>query len=383
MKILVLGAGKQGGAAASDLLRNPEVEQVGVADLDEEALEQIHARLADRRVFLHHVEVEDAQLTSELLAPYDACLNALSPWYSLDITRAAIEAQTSLCDLGGGSEVVSQLLKLDTSAFEAGITVIPDCGLAPGLATILAAHGIRRLDEANTVHIRVGDLPRTTASPLRYQLAYPVERLLDKYAERAILIRDGVRLSVEPLTEIEEIEFPEPFGTLEAFNTAGGLSTLSSTFAGKVRNLDYKTIRYPGHCAMLRPLRELGFFAREPLTLGDENGVVRPRDLSAKLLADVLSGEEPDVVLLRVTILGSKFGGRRRLEYELIDYADEASGLTAMMRCTAFTASAVVQMLARGRIDRRGVVPQERCVPADELIEELRERGLDIVQRQS
>ena len=268
MKILVLGAGKQGGAAAFDLLRNPEVEQVGIADLDSEALETLHTRLADRRVFLHHVELDDPHLTSELISPYDACLNALSPWYSLDITRAAIEARTHLCDLGGGSEVVSQLLKLDTSAFEAGITVIPDCGLAPGLVTILAAHGIRRLDEAVSVHIRVGDLPRTTTSPLRYQLSYPVERLLNKYAERAILIRDGVRLSVEPLTEVEDIEFPEPFGTLEAFNTAGGLSTLASTFAGKVRNLDYKSIRYPGHCAMLKPLRELGFFAREPLTIG-------------------------------------------------------------------------------------------------------------------
>ncbi len=381
MKILVLGAGKQGGAAAFDLLRNPEVEQVGIADLDSESLETLHTRLGDRRVFLHHVELDDAQLTSELLSPYDACLNALSPWYSLDITRAAIEARTHLCDLGGGSDVVSQLLKLDTSAFEAGVTVIPDCGLAPGLVTILAAHGIRRLDEANSVHIRVGALPRTTTSPLRYQLAYPVARLLDKYAERAILIRDGVRLSVEPLTEVEEIEFPDPFGTLEAFNTAGGLSTLASTFAGKVRNLDYKTIRYPGHCAMVKPLRELGFLGREPVTIGD--GSVRPRDVAAKLLGDVLNGDSPDVVLVRVTILGTKFGGRRRLEYELIDHSDENTKLTAIMRCTAFTASAVVQMLAGGHIDRRGVVPQERCVPADELIDSLRERGLNIVQRQS
>lgn len=381
MKILVLGAGKQGGAAAFDLLRNPEVEQVGLADLDEEALDALRTRLGDRRVFLHHVQVDDPALTSELIAPYDACLNALSPWYSLDITRAAIEAQTHLCDLGGGSEVVSQLLKLDTSAFEAAITVIPDCGLAPGLATILAAHGIRRLDEANSVHIRVGALPQKAEPPLRYQLAYPVERLLDKYAERVILIRDGVRLSVQPLTEVEDIEFPEPFGTLEAFNTAGGLSTLASTFAGKVRNLDYKTIRYPGHSAMLRPLRELGFFAIEPLTT--EHGVVRPRELAARLLGDVLSGDAPDVVLLRVTVLGSKFGGRRRLEYELIDRADESTQLTAMMRCSAFTASVVVQMLARDQIDRRGVVPQERCVPAEELMQQLRERGLNIVQRQS
>ncbi|UCE03344.1 MAG: saccharopine dehydrogenase NADP-binding domain-containing protein [Candidatus Latescibacterota bacterium] len=381
MKILVLGAGKQGGAAAFDLLRNPEVEQVGVADADSESLEATQARLSDRRILLHHVDVIDTESAVELLGPYDACLNAVSYWYNLDVTRAAIEAKTHVCDLGGSSEVVSQQLKLDTSAFEAGVTIVPDCGLAPGLATILAAHGIRRLDEANSVHIRVGDLPQTPSPPFSYQLGSPVQGLIDKYSERAVLIRDGVRLAVEPLTEVEELEFPEPFGKLEAFNTAGGLSTLASTFAGKVRNLDYKTIRYPGHCAMMRPLRELGFFAREPIQVGDQE--VRPRELAARILGDALRGDDPDIVLVRVTVAGTKFGGRRRLEYELVDRADETTGMSALMRCTSFTASAIAQMLARGRIDRHGVVPQERCVPAEELIGELRERGLKIVQRQS
>jgi lysine 6-dehydrogenase len=357
------------------------VEQVGVADADSESLEATQARLSDRRILLHHVDVIDTESAVELFGPYDACLNAVSYWYNLDVTRAAIEAKTHVCDLGGSSEVVSQQLKLDTSAFEAGVTIVPDCGLAPGLATILAAHGIRRLDEANSVHVRVGDLPQTPSPPFNYQLGSPVQGLIDRYSERAVLIRDGVRLAVEPLTEVEELEFPEPFGKLEAFNTSGGLSTLASTFAGKVRNLDYKTIRYPGHCAMMRPLRELGFFAREPIQVGDQE--VRPRELAARILGDALRGDDPDVVLVRVTVSGTKFGGRRRLEYELVDRADETTGMSALMRCTSFTASAVVQMLARGRIDRHGVVPQERCVPAEELIGELRERGLKIVQRQS
>jgi lysine 6-dehydrogenase len=381
MKILVFGAGKQGTAAAFDLLRNAAMEELGIADKDSQALEALRVRFDDRRLVAHEADVLDPEAATPLLRSYDACLNATGYRHNLEVTRAAIEAGTHLCDLGGSSEVVAEQLRLDGAAFNAGVTVIPDCGLAPGLATLLAAHGIRQLEEVASVHIRVGELPRRAAPPHRYQLPYPVEALIDRYSERAVLVRDGVKLSVEPLTEVEEIEFPEPFGTLEAFHAAGGLSTLLRTFAGKVRNLDYKAVRYPGHCALMRPLLELGFFERQPVRIDGQE--LERRELTARILADVLRGDAPDVVLVRVTVVGSRFGGRRRLEYELIDCGDEANGLSAIMRCTGFTASVVVQMLAQGRIDRRGVVPQERCVPGQELFEELRQRGLDIVLRQS
>jgi lysine 6-dehydrogenase len=186
---------------------------------------------------------------------------------------------------------------------------------------------------------------------------------------------------VEPLTEIEPIDFPEPFGRLEAFHTSGGLSTLASTFAGKVRNMDYKTIRYPGHCDLMHPLRALGFLDQSPVIIDDHE--IRPRQLSAQILSDLLDGEGPDVVLVRVTVRGTKFGGRRRLEYELIDLADAENAQSAMMRGTAYPASIILQMIANGRIDRRGVLSQERVVPVEELIEELRQRGVNIVERQS
>jgi lysine 6-dehydrogenase len=382
MKVLVLGGGKQGRAAAFDLLRDPEVEALGVADRDGDALEALRSRLDDDRVAVHEVDVSDVERTAELLHGYTAALNATRWQLNADVTRAAIEAQTHLVDLGGNFETVSRQVKLDTAAFNAGITVVPDCGLSPGLATFLAAHAIRQLDETNAVHIRVGILPRDPIPPLHDQLAIPVEALIDRYSERAILIRDGVKLSVEPLTEVEEIEFPQPFGTLEAFHTAGGLSTLISTFAGKVRDLDHKTIHYPGHCARMRPLRELGFFNRELLRIGAEE--MERREITARLLAEALRGDAADVVLLRVTVVGAKFGGRQRLEYELIDAADATTGMSAVMRCTAWPACVVVRMLAEGRIDRRGVVPLERCpLPVDDFIVGLRQRGLDIVLRRS
>jgi lysine 6-dehydrogenase len=381
MKLLVLGAGLQGSAAAFDMLRNPDVERVGIADANSERLDQVQQKLDDRRVAAHELDVSESERVTELLSEYDACLSAVNYWYNLDLTRAAIEAGTHLCDLGGNNDVVNKQLELDAEAFAAGVTVVPDCGLAPGMANILAAHGIRRLDEAAAVRIRVGGLPRHPKPPLGYQLVFAVEGLINEYVERCVIIRDGVKLFVEPLTEIEEIEFPEPFGALEAFHTSGGLSTLARTFAGKVHDLDYKTIRYPGHGAKMRALLDLGMFAEQPIAVGETE--VKPRQVTARVLERLLDHEGPDVVLVRVTVLGTKRGGRRRLEYEIIDSADEANGITAMMRCTAYPASIVAQMLADHRIEARGVVVQERCVPTEAFLAELQKRGIQVAERQS
>ena len=381
MKLLVLGAGLQGSAAAFDLLRNVDVERVGLADQSRERLEQAGLRLGDRRLSLHELDVADTERVTELMAGYDACLSAVNYWFNVDLTRAAIEARTHFCDLGGNNTVVAEQLKMDAAAFAAGVTVVPDCGLAPGMANILAAHGIRRLDEVSSVRIRVGGLPQHPKPPLDYQLVFAIEGLLNEYVERCVVIRDGVKLSVEPLTEIEEIEFPEPFGKLEAFHTSGGLSTLAKTFAGKIRDMDYKTIRYPGHGAKMRTLLEVGLFSADPLQVGDVE--VKPRAVTARVLENLLTGDDQDCVLVRVTVVGLKNGARRRLEFELIDQYDAENGITAMMRCTAYPASVILQMLASKRIEPRGVVLQERCVPAEEFIAELQKRGMRILERQS
>jgi lysine 6-dehydrogenase len=381
MKLLVLGAGLQGSAAAFDLLRNVDVERVGLADRSSERLEQARLRLGDRRLSLHELDVADTERVIELMADYDACLSAVNYWFNVDLTRAAIEARTHFCDLGGNNTIVGEQLKMDAAAFAAGVTVVPDCGLAPGMANILAAHGIRRLDEVSSVRIRVGGLPQHPKPPLDYQLVFAVEGLLNEYVERCVVVRDGVKLSVEPLTEIEEIEFPEPFGKLEAFHTSGGLSTLAKTFAGKIRDMDYKTIRYPGHGAKMRTLLEIGLFSADPLQVGDVE--VKPRAVTARVLENLLAGDDQDCVLVRVTVVGLKNGARRRLEFELIDHYDAENGITAMMRCTAYPASVILQMLASKRIEPRGVVLQERCVPAEEFIAELQKRGMRILERQS
>ncbi|NIP35302.1 MAG: saccharopine dehydrogenase, partial [Thermoplasmata archaeon] len=189
-------------------------------------------------------------------------------------------------------------------------------------------------------------------------------------------LRGGKILTVEPLDELEEVEFPEPFGKLEAFNTSGGTSTLPQTLMGKVRELDYKTIRYPGHRDKVLCMMQLGLFDEEPLAVGD--GQVAPRDLTERLLGERLPRDGDDVVLLRVRAEGEVEGRERTLTYTIIDRCDPEAGLTAMQRTTAFPAAIVASMVANGEIDERGVVPQEQVVPTVLFFEELERRDIHV-----
>jgi lysine 6-dehydrogenase len=268
--------------------------------------------------------------------------------------------------------VVAAELSLDAAARKSGVNIIPDCGLAPGMVAVLVAHGAARFDSLEEIHIRVGGLPLDPKPPLDYQLVFSVEGLINEYVERARVIRDGRIIEVPSMTELEELEFPQPFGRMEAFQTSGGTSTLPETFLGKVKQLDYKTIRYPGHCAKFKTMIDLGLASSEPVLV--DGTAVAPRRLFGDLLMRHLPADEPDAVLVRVEFVG----GGHRLRYEVIDRFDAATGLSAMMRTTSFPASIVALMMARGQIERKGALPQERCVPPEPFMGELAARKIDV-----
>ena len=186
-------------------------------------------------------------------------------------------------------------------------------------------------------------------------------------------------MAVPSLADRESITFPPPFGELEAFTTSGGLSLLPTLLEGRIAELDYKTIRYPGHCEKMRTLVDLGFASSEPVVVG---GMVRTaREIFADLLARRLPSGGPDVVLGRVTITGKRKGRPAALEYELRDYYDSATGMSAMMRTTAYPTAIIAAMLADGVITERGVVVPEQCVPGDRMLEALARRGILVEQR--
>ncbi|HKS25221.1 MAG TPA: saccharopine dehydrogenase C-terminal domain-containing protein [Thermoanaerobaculia bacterium] len=367
-KILVLGAGRMGYGAAFDLARQADVEQVTVADAMLDRAE--HVAALSPKIRPVHLDVSDDATVTELMRGHASAISCVNYWYNEKLARAAIAAGTNFCDLGGNNTVVDAELALDAEARAAGVNVIPDCGLAPGMVAVLVAHAAARFQTLDEIHIRVGGLPQNPQPPLDYQLVFSVEGLINEYIEIARVIRDGKITEVESMTEVESLEFPEPFGTMEAFQTSGGTSTLPETFLGRVRELDYKTIRYPGHCAKFKTMIDLGLCSSEAV-----NGVV-PRKLLGALLERNLPHDEPDVVLVRVEVKGDG----RALRYDIIDRHDPATGLSAMMRTTAFPAAIVALMMARGQIEKKGALPQERCVPPEPFMQELAARDIKVVE---
>ncbi len=362
--------------AAFDLAHNSDVEAVTVADLDIERARSVAAAVKSDKLTPARIDVTDAGAVVELMRGHDAAISCVTYFHNVRLARAAVEARVNFCDLGGNNAVVAEELALDEAARAAGINIIPDCGLAPGMVSVLVAHGAKRFEQLEAIHIRVGGLPLEPRPPLNYQIVFAVEGLINEYVERARVIRAGKLIEVDSMTEIERLEFPAPFDEMEAFQTSGGTSTLPESFAGRVSELDYKTIRYPGHCEQFKLLIDLGLASGEELEV-DGRGV-RPRRVLGEMLRRHLPADEPDVVLIRVEFHGTAEGASQRLRYDIIDRFDERTGLSAMMRTTAFPASIIAQMMARGDIKEKGAIPQELSVPPDAFVAELLKRNIQM-----
>ncbi len=379
MRYLLLGAGLQGRAIAFDLLHNAEgTTGLTVVDRDERALRELQRFLDDRRLRTVTGDVNDAASLAPLLDEATVCISAVNYWFNEPLTRLAIAHRCHFLDLGGNNDVVERQFALDGEARAAGVTVVPDCGLAPGLASLLGYDLAEQLDRCDHLRLRVGGLPADPQPPLDYMLVFSVHGLINEYVEPCLVLRDGELRTVPGLSELETIDFPAPFGRLEAFQTSGGTSTLPRILQGRVRDLDYKTIRYPGHCAKIRALVEVGLADTEPLTLRDDRGElqVRPRDVLAACLERVLPSEGEDVVLLQVEADGELDGRTVSRSLRIIDRADPRSGLSAMMRMTGFPAAIVARLLADGTIDEPGARPQELVVPARAMLDGLARRGI-------
>ncbi len=379
MRFLVLGAGLMGRAVAFDLMRNHRIESVILADSDASQLKEAEALINsphDLHLHLRKTDVNDEAAVKELMLASDTVVSAVTYKYNYKLAKLAVICGCNFCDLGGNNTIVEEEFTLHERARKKNLTVIPDCGLAPGMVSVLVAHGMEKLDEAEDVQIRVGGLPIEPQPPLNYKLVFSVHGLINEYVEKCVKIRDGEIVEVDPMTEVEELVFRAPFGKLEAFNTSGGTSTLPKTFLGKAKNLDYKTIRYPGHCARFKLLMDLGLTGSKPVKVGDMRVV--PRELLAQLLTEKLTMDGKDCVLVRVAIEGQRDRVMKKIQYEIIDYGDDLNNITAMMRLTAYPISVIAQMLSAGEITAKGAWPQEECVPPQRFIDELSRRGISI-----
>ena len=376
MRILLLGAGLMARGAAFDYLRNPAVSSLVVADQSPSALDSFGSRFPDPRVQLVTCDATDLARITSLMKDADGVFCAIHYGFNLGFAEAAIATRTNMVDLGGNNDVVAAQRALSNRAQQAGISIIPDCGLAPGMVSILTAWGLRRFEWADTVRVRVGGLPLMPNEPFRYERLFSVEGLINEYVEPPVLLRDGKAVTGRPLGDVETVEFRSPVGTLEAFNTSGGTSTMPETFRSRLRNLDYKTLRYPGHAAAMQWLLHLGLFSSEAVKI-DGREIV-PRHLIADRILAAVPMCQRDRSVVRVEFAGMDKGAPRSHRLEIIDEYDSASGLTSMMRMTAFPAAIISQMQCDGRIRIRGVTPQEIAVDADEFVRELVSRGVKI-----
>ena len=378
----VLGAGRQGTAAAYDMVRWGDAKRVILADRDlptaAAAARRVN-RLTGRRVAAAvQLDVTDQAAVTRLLEDVDSFLSAVPYSYNLDISKAAIRARANMCDLGGHIGIARRQHELDAEARAAGISIIPNCGQVPGVGTTLMVYAMELLDEAIDVLMGDGGIPQHPRPPFNYLLTFNVAGLTNEYAEPAIFIRDWRRTEVATMTELETIEFSEPIGTLEAFVAGGGTDTMPWTYEGKVRTLQNKTLRHPGHFAQLRAFYDLGLWDLDPIEVGQNE--VAPRDVFHALFEPkVTFPDDRDRVIVRVKAVGTKAGRNAEALVEIVDCFDEETGFSAMERCTGWTAALVAEMMARGETPR-GAAGVERQVPAVPYVRALREHGIEVTE---
>ena len=376
----VLGLGLMGEAIVFDLLTNTDSTVFGF-ELVESRRNELKAKYSD---FGDRLKIE--QLDLDMGIPLEennllirlkqleihVAFGAIDYKFNEYLSKMCIEAGSSFLDLGGNPDVVRAQQKLDALAKSKGVTIIPDCGLAPGMANVIAAHGMDQFEKLESCHIRVGGLPQDPKTILNYQQVFSIRGLTNEYLEDALVIRDGKIEKISSLTEIEKLTMSHPYEDLEAFQTSGGTSNLPELYEGKINELTYKTIRYPGHCQFIQFLKEFELLSSNPYPL---NEAVNPRAVVEFYLQKNLPQNKPDLVLIKIWINGE---GKdfSKLSFELIDKYDPVTGFSSMARTTAFPISILGIMISKNQIDIKGVLAGEKVTPKKLFIDELRKRNI-------
>ncbi len=372
-KAIVLGCGLVGATMARDLAADDGFD-VTVADVSERNL----GKLAGApQIKTTRADLGSADAIRKAVEPFDIVIGALPSRFGFMALRTIIECGKPYADI---SFMIEDATELDALAKEKGVTVVVDCGVAPGLANMIIGHCHARLDETDDVVFYVGGLPKERTWPFQYKAPFAPSDVVEEYTRPARMIENG-RVVVKPaLSEPELIDFPH-VGTLEAFNT-DGLRSLLTTI--KATNIREKTLRYPGHIELMRVFRETGLFGKDPIEVGGVK--VRPLDVTSKLMFPMweLTAQTEEFTVLRVVVEGRQGGKPQRFSYDLYDETDLENGNSSMARTTGFPCVIAARMIAEGRFTKRGVFPPELLGMEpnllDEMTDALKQRGVEIVR---
>lgn len=375
----VLGAGMQGTAVAYDLAKFANPKQILMGDASLEQAEKSSRRvneLVGRAVcHPHQVNALDPAKLGAFLQPVDVLVSCVPYWMHPKIAAVAISTTTNMVDLGGNTDVTMETLDMDEQAKAAGVTLVPDTGLAPGLVNSIGMYLIEQMDEVDSVKLYCGVLPQNPKPPFNYKLTFNVEGLVTEYDYQAVVVRDSKVQLVDTLTELEPLKIDE-LGDMEAFVTSGGTSTAPYSLEGKVKNYEYKTIRFPGHCERIKIFKDFGFWNESEIQV-DGKGIV-PRHLFYKVFGEALSKfEDRDQCAVRGVGVGKKGGEPVRLQFDIFDRECERTGFTSMERLTGFSCAIYAEAIAAGKM-ASGCLRYELAMSGKAFMEEFRKRDFSV-----
>jgi lysine 6-dehydrogenase len=382
-KYAVFGAGRQGVAATYDIAAFGEASEILLLDADlsaaEASADHVNELIGKRTANPIQADASDTEGMKSVIKGVTSLVSGVPYRLNPGLTDVAISVGANMCDLGGNTAVVKKQLERNAEAKAAGVSIVPDCGMGPGLNVSLATYVMSLLDVPREVYIWDGGLPQNPKPPWNFQLTFHIGGLTNEYYGNAYYLRNGEITEVPCFEDVEELDFPAPIGKLEAAVTSGGLSTAPWTFEGVLERLENKTLRYPGHWAQFKAYAQLGLLEMDPIRVDDVDVVPR-KVLHALLEPKITASDIRDVAVMRVKCVGEKDGRGAEAIVELIDSYDEKTGFTAMQRLTGWHASIVAILAAQGRVDR-GAVPVELAVPGPVIVEEVRRRGFALEER--
>jgi len=353
MKILVLGCGNIGSVAARDLAENMPSAEIVIADASKTRAEETAKEIGRENVSSTLIDATNRNELTSTIGKFDLAVGALPGFLGFRVCKASISAKVDIVDV---SFMPEDVMKLHKDALKAKVCVVPDCGMSPGLGSMLVGRASSQLDTVESVHMFNGGLPEKPRPPLEYVITWSAKDLIELYTRKASIVRKGKLAQVPATSGVEELTFPG-VGKLEGFYSDGLRSLLKTV---KVTgDMWEKSLRYPGHAAKVNLLETLGFFGKVPVNV--EGADVSPRALTERLLEMKLKKlGTPDIVAMLIDVIGLKNAKRIHFQYRMLERFDKRRKVTAMARTTAYTTSVVAQLVAKQVITEKGVIPTEK-----------------------
>ena len=376
----ILGTGRQGTAAAYDLLKFASINELLLLDINQisidKCLKKIDCVSKGKSIKTSIIDLNNTQDLINKLSNSDIFLSSVPYKYNLLLTDVAIESNTSMVDLGGHTGNVIKQLEFNNKAKENNITIVPDCGMGPGMNVTMALLAMELLDHPEEVRIWDGGLPKNPKEPWNYSLFFNIAGLTNEYDDSAFFLKDGSINKVLCFDGYEILDFGKNIGKLEAAVTSGGLSTMPWTYENKLKVLENKTLRYLGHWEWMKAYRQLGLFNEKEILYNKQK--ISPRDFYHFLLEPQLNTHDfNDICIMRIEAVGLKENKRKKIIINATEEYDDESKLMAMEKWTGWHASIMMQHIANKNIEP-GCFSIEKALTGQDFYKQALKRNYKI-----